>query len=638
MITVPPQQGRSKLGVVLLVALIASPVMAVIAAVMAIVVFFVAIIGNQPPAAAANCGSVSTVVDQGSNVKTAWVYLRSVGMSPQQAAGVIGNLQQESSPALDPRADNGVGFLGIAQWSGSRWAVENQFATDLHADQWGLGLQLRFLAWELGLNNEWAGHAAPFRAVGQALVATTDVAGATTVIFERFEAPGDSTLPARKANAQRVFDRFNATSPSGAAVVETTRPSATSTHPLIVPVLALRTSPSASPVGTDPAASTTPSGPSAAPAPVDGCATGGGNVQALITTLTQWAWPTWQGVDHLERRPAYAAAVTHAIDTGHYFGYHVSGRPDGDDCGVFVSLLLTMSGFDPTYNHGGVLSAGAGNSGVQMAWAQAHMQPLGTASNLNESDLRPGDVGISASGGFNHVWIYVGKVPGFNGTFAEASQVWGTHQGYAPQARINSNAPNALYADKAGAEYFRPKVTPAAGGAGTPAACGSGWYSAATPDGTITYPGQCWFGGRGVDIHANGGDSVHTVWQCTELARRFWWTMGWAPRTWRGGVGKTLWSYQPPPGSIAEPQGRITQLSAGDILSMNITHDGFDTPLGHVGVINAITRNGSGFDVEMMSQNTPTAIWHFTWDGTGSISMPSSSSYSASVTGVLHHQ
>lgn len=166
-------------------------------------------------------------------------------------------------------------------------------------------------------------------------------------------------------------------------------------------------------------------------------------------------------------------------------------------------------------------------------------------------------------------------------------------------------------------------------GFGTPATCGDG-DSRGKPDGALVYAGSCWFGGRGVPIYANGGSVHGTKYQCTELVRRFWKAMGWAPQTWSGGVGKTLWNWHTPPGAISEPQGSITQLAAGDILSM----EWGDTPTGHVGIVNYIKPVSAGrWLVQMASQNTPAAMWYFDWDGRSL----TAHNKGFPVTGVMHH-
>lgn len=167
-------------------------------------------------------------------------------------------------------------------------------------------------------------------------------------------------------------------------------------------------------------------------------------------------------------------------------------------------------------------------------------------------------------------------------------------------------------------------------GDGAAATCGDG-NAHGMADGTLMYAGSCWFGGQGVPIYANGGNTFGTHWQCTELVRRFWKAKGWAPATWSGGVGATLWKTNTPAGAISEPQGSITQLSAGDVLSMEWTGG---SATGHVGVVNYVKKTGpSTWTVQMASQNTPQAMWYFTWDGHSMTSQ-----YAGfPVTGVMHH-
>src|SRR3954451_8452726 len=56
------------------------------------------------------------------NTAQVWKILRGKGLTPAQAAGVIGSMQGESGPDLNPAAENpGPDHaLGIAQWLGGR--------------------------------------------------------------------------------------------------------------------------------------------------------------------------------------------------------------------------------------------------------------------------------------------------------------------------------------------------------------------------------------------------------------------------------------------------------------------------------------------------------------------------------------
>lgn len=185
-------------------------------------------------------------------------------------------------------------------------------------------------------------------------------------------------------------------------------------------------------------------------------ASGTGSVSSLQQLVTQYAWPTNRGQDNLVATPAYQSAVAQAKATGHFYGYmdgEPASRPLGIHCSAFVSLVITNSGWDPTFNYSGLIAKGAGFAGpTQLAWLKQHWKLVGSASSLSISQLQPGDIGISNGGGLTHVWLYVGKVPGFNGNFAEASFSYGSHVGFAPQARQSSTP---LYSGYATAQYFR---------------------------------------------------------------------------------------------------------------------------------------------------------------------------------------
>lgn len=84
------------------------------------------------------------------NADTAYQYFISRGWTPAQAAGIVGNLMQESGPSLDPTivGDGGAAY-GIAQWNDRR--------DDLHGwaqaggmDPAALQTQLDFISHELG--------------------------------------------------------------------------------------------------------------------------------------------------------------------------------------------------------------------------------------------------------------------------------------------------------------------------------------------------------------------------------------------------------------------------------------------------------------------------------------------------------
>lgn len=144
----------------------------------------------------------------------------------------------------------------------------------------------------------------------------------------------------------------------------------------------------------------------------------GGN---LAQTISAYAWPDYHAAPYLNKEPAYASAVARAVSQGRYVG---GGTYPGIDCGGFVTTLMIDSGFEPNYNHGGKLSAGAGPTTVQMQWLNQNWQNLGPASSIDTAKLKPGDVAISS----DHTYVYagpLGSISGFHSNVASASYgIW----------------------------------------------------------------------------------------------------------------------------------------------------------------------------------------------------------------------
>ena len=76
-------------------------------------------------------------------------YLESQGFTPFGAAGIEGNLQQESTPELDPTLSDGAGGGGIAQWKASWYAQMASWATGHGLSPTSLAGQLAYLAWDV---------------------------------------------------------------------------------------------------------------------------------------------------------------------------------------------------------------------------------------------------------------------------------------------------------------------------------------------------------------------------------------------------------------------------------------------------------------------------------------------------------
>ena len=151
------------------------------------------------------------------NDKPAFDYFVSKGLTNFQAAGIVGNLDQESG--VDPNSvQSGGPGRGIAQWSvGGRWdttaggnnmlayaAASNQNAHSLQA-------QLEFI-W-LELTTEGYGYAQ--------LKATTNVTDATVVFMTKYEICGNCVQTTRINDAQAVLAAYGAIPYGGSYVSQT---------------------------------------------------------------------------------------------------------------------------------------------------------------------------------------------------------------------------------------------------------------------------------------------------------------------------------------------------------------------------------------------------------------------------------
>ncbi len=150
-------------------------------------------------------GEAVTFVPQTfTNDQTAYDYFVGKGLTNFQAAGIVGNLDQESG--VDPSAvQSGGPGRGIAQWSvGGRWDTDaNDNATWYAAQQgqsvWSLQLQLDFIWFEL-TNVSYYGLAT--------LKATTNVTDATVAFETDFEGCGTCNQSQRIAYAQSVLSAY----------------------------------------------------------------------------------------------------------------------------------------------------------------------------------------------------------------------------------------------------------------------------------------------------------------------------------------------------------------------------------------------------------------------------------------------
>jgi hypothetical protein len=156
----------------------------------------------QPTRALSTLQRKPTVVER--RVSEAYHFFRSKGLTPAQAAGVVGNLQYESGGRLNP-AEKQIGGgpgRGIAQWTvaSSRWNGLLELATREHVSASTFKVQLEYVWHELRTT---------YSSALTALRETNTVADATTAFESRYEAAGVPALSERITFADEVYSRFN---------------------------------------------------------------------------------------------------------------------------------------------------------------------------------------------------------------------------------------------------------------------------------------------------------------------------------------------------------------------------------------------------------------------------------------------
>jgi LysM repeat protein len=131
------------------------------------------------------------------NPKIAMEFFLDQGWTPEQAAGLVANLQAESYDQIDPAAENG-GAYGIAQWRGSR---KRDFEEEMGRPIKGSNLmdQLKFVQHEL--NNKEA-------KAGRLLKQATTAAQAAAIVDEFYERSGGAAIRRRIALANSLLTAF----------------------------------------------------------------------------------------------------------------------------------------------------------------------------------------------------------------------------------------------------------------------------------------------------------------------------------------------------------------------------------------------------------------------------------------------
>lgn len=172
---------------------------------------------NETVACSSTISDSGTVDVSGDNVKDAFGALVGAGYSAAQAAGIVGNLMQESTAIINPKATDGVA-VGIAQWQGDRlpkmraWVAAQAPPNN---DPTAFGGQMAYLIYDLQHD---------YKRADTAVRATNSPSDAAQKFEQIYEAAGDPQMDKRINNANSVFAKYGgdaaalaAASPSSSA-------------------------------------------------------------------------------------------------------------------------------------------------------------------------------------------------------------------------------------------------------------------------------------------------------------------------------------------------------------------------------------------------------------------------------------
>lgn len=124
--------------------------------------------------------------------KEAFAFYLKKGWAPHQAAALVGRLQQESGPRLNPTilGDDGASY-GIGQWQGPRRKKLRQFAQATGKPMSDRQTQLEFLHWEVteGPESKW----------GRKLRSAPDLRSALDVTYDIWRPAASREVEVRRA-------------------------------------------------------------------------------------------------------------------------------------------------------------------------------------------------------------------------------------------------------------------------------------------------------------------------------------------------------------------------------------------------------------------------------------------------------
>ena len=171
--------------------------------------------GNTDSTTPGTTGGTVDISGESDYATGVWKFLTGRGYSPQAAAGILGNMTQESG--VDPTVIQGGGkgpAAGICQWENwrtksSRWKAMSDYASSKGKDWTDLQSQLEWLDLELqGKDPTTLSKLKSLVGGYEGFKSIKDVNKATEVFEKAFERAGKPNMPRRYSAAKGYYDKF----------------------------------------------------------------------------------------------------------------------------------------------------------------------------------------------------------------------------------------------------------------------------------------------------------------------------------------------------------------------------------------------------------------------------------------------
>ena len=151
------------------------------------------------------------MADVRKNKEIVWNFLLSKGLTEEAAAGVMGNIQQESN--FNTEATNSTsGAYGLFQWLGGRKTGLQQYAREQGKDVSDINLQLDYFWKELNSTEK-----STLNALKEPAGRASDYA---YTFEQKFERSGGSALESRQTNAELILAEMTGTVFNGSETLE----------------------------------------------------------------------------------------------------------------------------------------------------------------------------------------------------------------------------------------------------------------------------------------------------------------------------------------------------------------------------------------------------------------------------------